>query len=61
MKIKHSLLFSILAISFLCKTQDYEVFEYRSDISVPKEAKIPADGNWKFPAASVSALELNVT
>lgn len=39
---------------------EYEVFELKPEITSPKKAEIPADGKWTFPAASVSAVELDV-
>ena len=38
----------------------YEVFEYRPEITDPKESPLPASGEWTFPPASVSALELDI-
>lgn len=37
---------------------EYEVFEHRPEVTTPKEAEIPAEGALTFPAASVSAVEL---
>lgn len=39
---------------------DYEVFEYKPEITNPKEFEIPDTGEWTFPAASVSAVELEL-
>jgi alpha-N-arabinofuranosidase len=39
---------------------DYEVFEYKPEITNPKESAIPRGGAWTFPAASVSAVELKI-
>lgn len=40
---------------------DYEVFEYRPEITNPKESSIPQNGKWTFPKASVSAVEIDFT
>ncbi len=40
---------------------DYEVFEYKPEITNPKESPISRDGKWTFPKASVSAVELDIT
>lgn len=40
---------------------DYEVFEYKPEITNPKEFSIPRDGKWTFPEASVTAVELDIT
>ncbi len=39
----------------------YEVFEYKPEVTAPKEAAIPKSGEWTFPAASVSAIELEIS
>lgn len=39
---------------------EYEVFEHRPEITAPKEKSLPKNGRWTFPAASVSAVELDV-
>jgi len=39
----------------------YEIFKYEPEITSPKEADIPKNAEWTFPAASVSAVELDVT
>jgi alpha-N-arabinofuranosidase len=39
----------------------YEVFEYKPEITSPKESIIPDNCEWTFPAASVSAVELDVS
>jgi alpha-N-arabinofuranosidase len=39
----------------------YEVFEHKPDITRPKESPLPASGVWTFPAASVSAVELDIS
>jgi len=38
----------------------YEVFEHKPEITLPKSTDLPSDKSWTFPAASVSAVELNV-
>jgi alpha-N-arabinofuranosidase len=38
----------------------YEVFEHKPEITLPKSADLPAGRSWTFPAASVSAVVLNV-
>ncbi len=38
----------------------YEVFEYKPEVTSPKESFIPESGEWSFPAASVSAVELDI-
>ena len=40
---------------------DYEVFEYKPEITNPKELSIPQDGRWTFLKASVSAIEIDIT
>lgn len=40
---------------------NYEVFEYKPEITSPKESALPQDGNWTFPKASVSAVEIDIT
>jgi hypothetical protein len=39
---------------------EFEVFEHRPDILHPVEKALPASGQWTFPPASVSAVELDV-
>ena len=39
----------------------YEVFEYKPEVTSPKESAIPEGCVWTFPAASVSAVELDMT
>jgi alpha-L-arabinofuranosidase len=39
---------------------EYEVFEYRPEVTAPKEKVLAKNGEWTFPAASVSAVELDV-
>jgi len=39
---------------------EHEVFEYHDETIHPAEAPLPADGKWTFPAASVSAVELDL-
>jgi hypothetical protein len=43
----------------LAADPEFEVWEYRDDVLQPVEAPVPADGRWTFPAASVTAVELN--
>ncbi len=38
----------------------YEVFEHKPEITRPRERAVPASGRWTFPAASVSAVELDL-
>jgi hypothetical protein len=40
---------------------DYEVFEYKPEITNPKESSLPPDGKWIFPKASVSAVEIDIS
>ncbi len=40
---------------------EYEVFEHKPEITRPKELPLPASGEWTFPAASVSAVELDIS
>lgn len=40
---------------------DYEVFEYKPEITDPRESSIPENGRWTFPRASVSAVEIDIT
>lgn len=39
----------------------YEVFEHKPEITDPKESPAPASGIWTFPAASVSAVEVDIS
>jgi alpha-N-arabinofuranosidase len=39
---------------------EYEVIQTQPEETVPVEKKLPANGRWTFPSASVSAVELNV-
>jgi len=39
---------------------EYEVIQTQSNEVSPAEKRLPSSGNWTFPAASVSAVELNV-
>lgn len=39
---------------------EHEVFEYTPEITMPRESAIPESGEWSFPAASVSAVELDI-
>ena len=54
MKIKSGKVFSIAL------DPAYEVFEYRPEVTSPKESAIPESCVWTFPAASVSAVELEL-
>jgi alpha-N-arabinofuranosidase len=44
----------------LAADPEFEVFEHRDDVLEPVEKQISVHGNWTFPAASVSAVELDV-
>jgi hypothetical protein len=44
----------------LATDPEFEVFEHRDDVLVPVEQPLPASGQWTFPAASVSAVELDL-
>jgi hypothetical protein len=44
----------------LAADPEFEVFEHREDVLQPIEKPLPASGKWTFPAASVSAVELDV-
>ncbi|MBU0640244.1 MAG: twin-arginine translocation signal domain-containing protein [Planctomycetes bacterium] len=44
----------------LAADPEFEVFEHRNDILEPVEKPLSADGKWTFPAASVSAVELDL-
>lgn len=39
----------------------YEVFEYAPDVTSPRESEILPGHKWTFPAASVSAVELDIS
>ena len=39
---------------------EYEVIETQPDEIFPVEKNLPVSGRWTFPAASVSAVELDV-
>jgi alpha-N-arabinofuranosidase len=39
---------------------EYEVFEHRPEVTDPREFALPETGEWSFPAASVSAVELEI-
>jgi hypothetical protein len=43
----------------LAANPEFEVFEHRSDVLEPLEQPLPAGGRWTFPAASVTAVELD--
>jgi hypothetical protein len=38
----------------------YEVFEHKPEITSPQESTIPESGEWSYPPASVSAVELDI-
>lgn len=38
----------------------YEIFRYEPELTSPKESPIPQTNQWTFPAASVSAVELDM-
>ncbi len=40
---------------------EYEIFQHEPEITHPKESALPASGEWTFPAASVSAVELDIS
>jgi alpha-L-arabinofuranosidase len=44
----------------LATDPEFEVFEHRDDVLEPVEQTVPTSGKWTFPAASVSAVELDV-
>jgi alpha-N-arabinofuranosidase len=44
----------------LAADPEFEVFEHREDVLEPVEKPLPDNGQWTFPAASVSAVELDV-
>jgi len=44
----------------LATEPEFEVFEHREDVLEPVEQAVPPSGKWTFPAASVSAVELDV-
>ena len=44
----------------LAADPEFEVFEHREDVLQPIEKPLPVSGKWTFPAASVSAVELDV-
>jgi len=48
------------AVYTIALDPSYEVYEYKPDITNPKKYTLPASGEWTFPAASVSAVELSV-
>jgi alpha-L-arabinofuranosidase len=43
----------------LAADPEFEVFEHRDDVLEPVEEPLSANGKWTFPAASVSAVELD--
>jgi alpha-N-arabinofuranosidase len=40
---------------------EYEIFESKPEITRPRESPLPGSGEWTFPAASVSAVELEIS
>ncbi len=44
----------------LAADPEFEVFEHRPDMLEPVEERLPESGHWTFPAASVSAVELDL-
>jgi alpha-N-arabinofuranosidase len=47
-------------VYMLAADPQFEVIETQPNAITPKETALPADGSWSFPAASVSAVELDV-
>jgi hypothetical protein len=43
----------------LAADPEFEVWEYRDDVLQPVEETLPANARWTFPAASVTAVELD--
>jgi len=48
------------AVYELATDPGFEVFEARDEVLVPVRKDLPPDGRWTFPAASVSAVELDL-
>jgi alpha-N-arabinofuranosidase len=48
-------------VSQIALDPEYEVFEHKPEITRPRESPVPASGDWTFPAASVSAVELDIS
>jgi alpha-N-arabinofuranosidase len=48
-------------VSQIALDPEYEVFEHKPEITRPRESPVPAAGDWTFPAASVSAVELDIS
>ncbi|MGD8452796.1 MAG: alpha-L-arabinofuranosidase C-terminal domain-containing protein [Phycisphaerae bacterium] len=44
----------------LAADPEFEVYEHRDDVLEPVEKPVPASGDWTFPAASVTAVELDL-
>lgn len=44
----------------LAADPEFEVFEHQPEVLEPVEQALPASGRWTFPAASVSAVELDL-
>lgn len=38
-----------------------EIFEHKPEVTLPRESPVPGSGEWTFPAASVSAVELDIS
>jgi len=47
-------------VHFIALDPEYEVFEYKPEITSPKTQDLEAEKEWTFPASSVSAVELDV-
>ncbi len=47
-------------VSAIALAPEYEVFEHKPEVTAPKEFTLPASGEWTFPAASLSAVELDL-
>jgi hypothetical protein len=47
-------------VSWFALEPELEIIEYREDEQVPKEKALDLLAAWEFPAASVSAVELEV-
>jgi len=44
----------------VCTDPEFEVWSETRDVIAPKEKTLPENGAWTFPAASVSAVELDI-
>lgn len=47
-------------VHWFAMDSEHEVFEYRPECTFPREARLDPSGDWTFPAASVSAVELTL-